>query len=750
MGIFRGVGGTGNSTDDGIVDAVTEQAVIATNKAGEALNSANSASSSASSATSSASSASTSATNAATSATAAQTAQTAAETAETNAESSATSASTSASTATTKASEASTSATNAATSETNAATSASTATTKASEAATSATTATTKAGEASTSATNAAASATSASTSASTATTKASEASTSAANAASSYDDFDDRYLGAKSSAPSTDNDGDALVTGALYFDTSSNAMKVWSGSAWQDAYASLSSALIATNNLSDLNNVGTARTNLGLGTAATTASTDYATAAQGTTADNALPKSGGAMTGAITTNSTFDGRNVSADGTKLDGIEASADVTDTTNVVAALSAGTGISLSAGGVIANTAPDQTVALTGAGATSISGTYPNFTITSTDTDTDTTYTAGTGITLTGTEFSLTDTNAKLNLTGGSLTGNLDVTGSVQAIHTDSTTTTMFGYGLEFSRTASYIRPTTDGTQTLYVGASDATLDWDYISLRTSNDDHVQINGNKVYHAGNDGAGSGLDADLLDGYNSAENGASTIHRLASNGYSQLQNWTNIAGSGIYSSTTNSAHFSPNTATTYATWQSSGSKGGYDGILFDDGGDVAIMYDSSGNGGLYRQANGRWHIYHHVGNNCLAIGHSTTSSTYELYVHGDIYATGNITAYSDARIKENVVTIDSALEKVESMRGVYYNKIDDPDKTKEVGFIAQEVNEVIPEAVTYAEDTDQYGVKYANITALLVESVKELSQQVKDLQAEVKELKENGECN
>jgi len=79
-----------------------------------------------------------------------------------------------------------------------------------------------------------------------------------------------------------------------------------------------------------------TARTTLGLGTAATTASTDYATAAQGTTADAALPKTGGAMTGAITTNSTFDGRDVATDGTKLDGIEASADVTDATNVAAA------------------------------------------------------------------------------------------------------------------------------------------------------------------------------------------------------------------------------------------------------------------------------------------------------------------------------------------------------------------------------------------------------------------------------
>ena len=62
----------------------------------------------------------------------------------------------------------------------------------------------------------------------------------------------------------------------------------------------------------------------------------DYATSAQGTLAAAALPKSGGAMTGAITTNSTFDGRDVATDGTKLDGVEASADVTDAANVTAA------------------------------------------------------------------------------------------------------------------------------------------------------------------------------------------------------------------------------------------------------------------------------------------------------------------------------------------------------------------------------------------------------------------------------
>ena len=107
----------------------------------------------------------------------------------------------------------------AATSATAAASSASTASTKATEAAASASTASTKATEAASSA--------------STASTKASEASTSATNAAASFDSFDDRYLGAKSSAPSTDNDGNALLTGALYFNSSSNLIFSWTGSAW-------------------------------------------------------------------------------------------------------------------------------------------------------------------------------------------------------------------------------------------------------------------------------------------------------------------------------------------------------------------------------------------------------------------------------------------------------------------------------------------------------------------------------------
>jgi hypothetical protein len=94
--------------------------------------------------------------------------------------------------------------------------------------------------EAATSASEAATSASEAANSASAASTSETNAANSAAAAAASYDDFDDRYLGPKSTAPTTDNDGNALQIGALYFDTTTDTMRVFSSAGWIAAGSSV------------------------------------------------------------------------------------------------------------------------------------------------------------------------------------------------------------------------------------------------------------------------------------------------------------------------------------------------------------------------------------------------------------------------------------------------------------------------------------------------------------------------------
>ena len=211
--------------------SASTSASTATTKASEAATSATGAASSASSASSSASTASTKASEASTSAT--------------NAASSASSASTSASNASTSATSASTSASNASTSATNAASSASSASTSASTATTQATNASNSASAAATSATNASNSASTASTQATNAANSATSAASSAAAAASALDSFDDRYLGSKSSDPTVDNDGNALLTGALYYNTTTQTMKVYDGANWITATAAGTTALL-------------------------------------------------------------------------------------------------------------------------------------------------------------------------------------------------------------------------------------------------------------------------------------------------------------------------------------------------------------------------------------------------------------------------------------------------------------------------------------------------------------------------
>jgi len=98
----------------------------------------------------------------------------------------------------------------------------------------------------------------------------------------------------------------------------------------------------------------------------------------------------------------------------------------------------------------------------------------------------------------------------------------------------------------------------------------------------------------------------------------------------------------------------------------------------------------------------------------------------------ITGDLTATGNVTAYSDLRLKSNIEVIDGALDKVKSLRGVTF----DMNDKRSTGVIAQELEVVLPEAVQDNED-GMKSVAYGNTVGLLIEAIKELEERVKRLE-------------
>ena len=113
----------------------------------------------------------------------------------------------------------------------------------------------------------------------------------------------------------------------------------------------------------------------------------------------------------------------------------------------------------------------------------------------------------------------------------------------------------------------------------------------------------------------------------------------------------------------------------------------------------------------------------------------GEKLEVNTSGVIVTGTIVASSNITAYSDERLKSNVETIPNALEKVNALRGVSFDK----DGERGLGVIAQEVEKVLPEVVL---DGEEYkSVAYGNMVGVLIEAIKELTKEVEDLKKQIK---------
>jgi hypothetical protein len=144
---------------------------------------------------------------------------------------------------------------------------------------------------------------------------------------------------------------------------------------------------------------------------------------------------------------------------------------------------------------------------------------------------------------------------------------------------------------------------------------------------------------------------------------------------------------------------------------------------------------------------------HMYTNLGSgigNWYIRDGSTTRFTFN--DNGSFTATGNVTAYSDERLKENIEPITDALSKVCQLGGYTYDRNDNDALPRQTGVMAQEVLKVLPEAVSQTvsdgEDNGIYSVAYGNMVGLLIESIKELKddsdKSIAELKAEIAELK------
>jgi hypothetical protein len=155
-----------------------------------------------------------------------------------------------------------------------------------------------------------------------------------------------------------------------------------------------------------------------------------------------------------------------------------------------------------------------------------------------------------------------------------------------------------------------------------------------------------------------------------------------------------------------------------------------------------------------GIYEQGNNKLYLENSSSESPLIFGDfeqdqvvingnsSLNTNNRTLFVNGSIGASSPFNNDSDRRLKTNINVVSDALDKVLRLRGVHFEWIDQREKGTRLGFIAQEVETILPEVVDHK--SDQYTMQYAPVAALLVEAIKEQQTQIEVLKAQNKALK------
>ena len=283
-------------------------------------------------------------------------------------------------------------------------------------------------------------------------------------------------------------------------------------------------------------------------------------------------------------------------------------------------------------------------------------------------------------------------------GIDVTGNITATGTVDGRDVASDGSKLDGIesGATADQTAAEIR-------TLVESASDSNVFTDA--------DHSKLNGIES-GATADQSGSEI-ASALQGQNIA-NSTNGINNIYNDGWFR----SNISGNGLYNQATGQHFYSDH----------------------DDYWNIAG--GSSANAVRFRDEHAgtiRGYVY---ANNSNQIGFLNSSANWSLLCDnsGNVTATGNVTAYSDARLKTNVNTINDALGIVGKLRGVSFDWKESGERS--IGVIAQEVEKVLPELVLTSQVLDPTGesevksVDYGKIVGVLINAINELKEEVEEL--------------
>ena len=587
---------------------------------------------------------------------------------------------------------------------------------------------------AATSATNAATSETNAATSATNAATSETNAATSATNAAASYDNFDDRYLGAKSSAPTVDNDGDALITGALYFNSTSNIMYVSSGAGWQAAGSSV-------NGTSDRQ---TYTATAGQTVFAATYDTGYIdvylngiklapadfTATNGTS----VTLTSGAVVSDIVdlvaygtfvladhyTEAQSDARYVQVAGDTMTG---NLDVQGTVTADGLTVDG----LSIGGIGGLEIEDP----------SASGYGAHFSF----------YDASSEVVIGGKTAGSTNKSLSIGRDSGDISFYED-TGTTAKLFWDASAESL-GIGtaapsslihasgaaasggaveirLEDTAASSNSRFMRTGSAYSYAGVG-ANETWLYhagagtINIGPDGAGVVKIVNNGSERMRIDASGNLLvgktSADTYNGTNGIELQASGLLTATRSGIAQILNREDSDGD-------------------IALFRKDGSTSGSIGVV---SGNRTYINSEGGDGYLYR---GGSSVYAWGGSNFFATTDNSKDLGVSNYRWKDGHFSGTVNAAnfnttSDATLKTNVETLTGSLDAVKSLRGVSYDWIESGGS--EVGVIAQEVEAVLPDVVS-TNDEGIKSVKYGNMVAVLIEAIKEQQLRIEALKAQL----------